>query len=199
TPPQFNSEGLDGTAVHGLEYKEFVAVVSSVPVKEYEPTEEYTQKHKDVAVELLKGHAVLPVAFGMVFKNSAVLVNTIRQVYGLLKLNLYSVEDKVELGLKIVLPKEESMTPEAIDSLSRECQTVFSTALSPISEKTKELKLFSNRLALNRAFLVKKSNVDAFTKEVEKLREKYPDLKILYTGPWPAYNFVDIQILRRGG
>lgn len=195
-PTQFNSEGLDGATVHSLDYKDLAAVVSSTPVKEYEPTEEYTQKHRDVAIEILEKTAVLPVAFGMVFKNTSVLLNTMRQAYGPLKLGLGTVDGNVELGIKAVLSKEDSMSPEAVAALQNECRTSFSTALTGVTEKTKDLKLFSNRLVFNQAFLVKKSNVDAFTQEVEKLREKHANLKILYTGPWPAYNFVDIQIMR---
>jgi len=32
--------------------------------------------------------------------------------------------------------------------------------------------------------------VVAFQREVEALRQAYPDLDFLCTGPWPAYSFV---------
>lgn len=54
---------------------------------------------------------------------------------------------------------------------------------------------------ISSAFLVDKSSIDEFSLQVGKLTDKYDHLKVQYSGPWPAYNFVDIHILggkRRG-
>ena len=74
-------------------------------------------------------------------------------------------------------------------------------ALKTKYAQSKELKLFSDRLVMNTAFLVDRDKIDIFSDEIEKLENKYANLKVQYSGPWPPYNFVDIQILskRKGG
>jgi hypothetical protein len=54
--------------------------------------------------------------------------------------------------------------------------------------------LFSGRLILNASFLVNKELVDTFSDEVSRMQNKYPSLKILYSGPWAPHNFVYIKI-----
>ena len=82
-----------------------------------------------------------------------------------------------------------------------ECSADFLNSLLAVSSDNKKLKLFSDRLILNSTFLVEKSAMDEFSLQVGRLKEKYTELKVQYSGPWPAYNFVDIHILggkRRG-
>jgi hypothetical protein len=111
---------------------------------------------------------------------------------------LQVIDGKVELGIKVFLPKDL----ENMDSVQREdCGADFLQNLLAVSSDYKKLKLFSNRLIFNSTFLVEKSCIDDFSLQVSKLKEKYDGLKVQYSGPWPTYNFVDIHILggkRRG-
>jgi hypothetical protein len=58
--------------------------------------------------------------------------------------------------------------------------------------------LFTKRLVLNASFLVNKEDIDAFSEKVARLQEKYPMVKLLYSGPWPPHNFVYIKIGAQG-
>ncbi len=66
--------------------------------------------------------------------------------------------------------------------------------LSDIAESETEDDLFSDRLALNRSYLVATDDREAFDDAVGELREEYDELTVQYTGPWAPYNFVDIHI-----
>lgn len=46
--------------------------------------------------------------------------------------------------------------------------------------------------------MVNKEDINKFSKEVTNLQEKYPMLKLLYSGPWAPYNFVHIKIGTQG-
>lgn len=53
----------------------------------------------------------------------------------------------------------------------------------------------SEKMLLNAAFLVDEKNDQAFDDLVNKLYEKWEDkVEFKYTGPWAAYNFVNIRL-----
>lgn len=201
-PIDFAIKGIEDSDVYTINYNDLTAVASKAPMKEYKPTEENTEKHKEVSLHVLKNHTVLPVAFGMVFKTRGVLINTMRRVYPLLRKSLRLIDNKIELGVKTILPKDiedfESEIGKSKDEFIKECEEEFVNGLDKIAAQSKNGKLFSERLAFNRSFLVERDKIDNFSAELEKLGNKYNPLKLQYTGPWPPYNFVDIRIMSRG-
>jgi len=106
------------------------------------------------------------------------------------------VEGKIELGIKV-------LQAEGVDLNGSEenCRKDILSSLEGAASNSKILKLFSDRLVLNAAFLVERSRMDEFSGAVDQTMEQYAPLKVQYSGPWAAYNFVDIHILgkRRGG
>lgn len=190
----FEVKGMENSEIHCVNYADLTAVIGEVPLKEYKPTEENIEKHKEVNQYILKNHTVLPVAFGMVFKNTGILLNTMRRVYPVLKRSLRLMDNKIELGVKIIIPKDKMTDKEGIKKM---CEADFSV-LNNIAVQSKSGKLFSDRLVLNTSFLVDRNKIDEFSDTINKLIEKYKELKIQYTGPWPPYNFVNIRIMGRG-
>lgn len=184
----FSVAGIDGEMVHTIPYQDFYAIVSEVPLKDYEPIDENIQKHKDVELQLLKEHTVLPVAFGMVFKSRGILVNTMRNVYHILKRSLRIIDNKIELGVKVVVPK---------DGMGKEIKEEDFATLDKTAVESRKGELFSDRLLYNKSFLVDRKDIERFSEEVERIRQKYKECKIQYSGPWPPYNFVDIRIMGR--
>jgi hypothetical protein len=57
---------------------------------------------------------------------------------------------------------------------------------------------FSERIALNASFLVKKGDYDVFSGKIDEFTKACPDLKVLYSGPWAPYNFVRLKIGKNG-
>ncbi|MEW5785608.1 MAG: GvpL/GvpF family gas vesicle protein [Bacillota bacterium] len=54
-------------------------------------------------------------------------------------------------------------------------------------------KLTTEKMILNSSYLVRRDQVAAFTVSVDWLKNKYPFLSFLYSGPWPPYNFVGLE------
>jgi len=189
----FGSIGFGGEEVYTIGYKDFAAVVSDSPVEEYEAAEKEVEIHKRVAEQMMKDYSVLPVAYGMVFRNKKILLLTMSKARKAMRKAMKAVDNKVELGIKIILPKE------AAEWDGKQCESDFS-GLKKIAAESKKLKLFSERLALNASFLVDRGKIEEFSRAVGELKDKYESLKVQYSGPWPPYNFVDIHILgkRRG-
>lgn len=198
----FGDIGIENTGkVYTIPYKEFAAVVSDSPMTEYEAKDENIKKHEEIARKiLLEGHTVLPVAFNMVFKDKRTLLVTMNKARKALRKAYETVDKNVELGIKAVITKE---TREKIGRSRSEYVNEFeSDLLKTLDGKftsSKKLDLFSDRLALNMAFLVDRDRIEEFSEAIEPLYIKYEFLKIQYSGPWAPYNFVDIRILGKGG
>ncbi|MBU4501097.1 MAG: GvpL/GvpF family gas vesicle protein [Nanoarchaeota archaeon] len=202
-PKNFDVKGIDNKELYTINYQDLAAIASESPVKEYEPNEENTKKHNEVILEILKNHTVLPVAFGMVFKKRGILTSTMRRVYSVLRKSLRVIDNKIELGVKAIFPSDEKeiknlLKDKTIDEFKKECEHEFVEALSKATVKSSKGKLFSERLVINRSFLVDRDKINEFSEILGKLDDKYAALKINYTGPWPPYNFVDIRIMGRG-
>ncbi len=194
----FGDLGFDAGEVYSLEYRDLAPVVSDVAFRNYAVNEGEVEVHRKVVESIMKEYSVIPVAYGMAFKSRKLLQIAMGAGYQAMQKALDVVDGKVELGIKVFLPKDH----EEWDGAKRqECSSEFVQNLLAVSADWKKLKLFSDRLVLNAAFLVDKSSIDEFSEQVGKLTGKYEHLKVQYSGPWPAYNFVDIHILggkRRG-
>ena len=106
--------------------------------------------------------------------------------------------------IKESLKEKIHTTEEILNSLEdirrkedRQIQT-WREELNKLSVKSVAGDKFSERLLLNNSFLVEKNRFAQFSDKVGELEQKYPDLKFLYSGPWPAYSFVNINI-KAGG
>lgn len=59
-----------------------------------------------------------------------------------------------------------------------------------LAAEKKLKKLKTQNLLLDAVYLVEKNREIDFRKAFEHIKNRYPDLKYLLSGPWPAYNFV---------
>lgn len=184
----FGNVGLGSGEVYCIDYKNVSAVVSDFEGIDCGLSEENARVHNEVILRVMERHGgVLPVGFGTVFASKKILKGVLGKTYHVLKEEMKEVENKVELGVKIVVNKgaksPANAPEEALDALGK------------IAAKTHKGKAFMNRMLLNASFLVELSRVDEFSRQVEELEKKYSDaVKIQYTGPWPPYNFVSVRI-----
>lgn len=194
----FGNIGFQGHEVYTLDCKDFCPVVSNEKFKKYEiGNEEEINIHQKVVNEVMKQYSVIPVAYGMVFKNKKLVDVSMRAGKKAIKKAITIVDNKVELGIKIILPRDTEIDNQKIE----QCKTESIERLGKTASHSKSLDLFSSRLLMNTSYLVDKEKVQVFSDEVEKLKLKFIDYKFQYSGPWPPYNFVDIHILsnKKGG
>lgn len=194
----FGNLGFGSQEVYTMEYRDLAPVVSDVAYRDYAVDEGEVEIHRRVVENVMAQHSVIPVAYGMAFKNKKLLQIAMSAGYQAMQKAIGVVDGKVELGIKLFLPKEQANMQ---DEVRKRTAADFLESLVPLSSDHSKLKLFSDRLIMNTAFLVEKSRMDEFSEQVGILSERYGDLKVQYSGPWPAYNFVDIHILgskRRG-
>lgn len=192
----FGNIGFGGNEVYTIDYKDFSPVISIAPIKKYEVNEDEVELHKNIVQLIMGEHSVIPVAYGMVFKNRKLITIAMNAGYKAIKKAMESIDNKIELGIKVIMPKDAELNGK-----KEECKSEYLERLKKIANDSKELKMFSERLVLNASFLVAKEKIPEFSGEVENLTNKYDYLKTQYSGPWPPYNFVDIHVLskKKGG
>jgi len=191
----FGQIGVNSEEVYTIPYRDIAAVVSNSPMMDYEMTEDNIRRHEAVLRQVMENHTVVPAEFGTTTKNEKVLGRLLTKAYEPTRECLRLVDNMVELGVKVVLNGDIVFAdPEK----RKEYASDILASLSTIAKQTVAGDLFSDRLILNASFLVNKEDINTFSNEVMSLQEKYPMLKLLYSGPWAPYNFVYIKIGAEG-
>lgn len=166
------------------------AVVSDIETLEPDQSEENIRAHNEVLQKVLLhdgGQTIVPMQFGMTFKDRATLENVLAEASTAFTRALDEVEGKIELGLKVLTSPEGTVDAASVRKDAAE-------RFDDIAAATERGGQFSDRLVLNRSFLVDREKQEAFNEAVGEFEEEYDDLLVQYTGPWPPYNFVDIHI-----
>lgn len=70
------------------------------------------------------------------------------------------------------------------------CINIIESFFNRFASEKKLEKLKSENLLLNASYLVEKEKESDFKKAFEQMKNDPGDLKYLFSGPWPPYNFV---------
>ncbi|WP_266077546.1 GvpL/GvpF family gas vesicle protein [Haladaptatus caseinilyticus] len=188
---EFDADAVAGAdRVYTVNYRTLSAVVSDIDTTDPERTDEDSRRHDEVLRQVLERDdvsAVVPMQFGMAFKDNRALKTVLRSARRAFTKALREVDGHVELGVKLVAEEDADLQREEI-------RDEIGSRLSKLAESETDDDLFSDRLVLNRSYLVSVSDKEAFDETVADVREAYDDLTVQYTGPWAPYNFVDIHI-----
>lgn len=191
----FGNIGINNKEVYTIPYRKVAAVVSDSPMKDYETTEDNIRKHETVLRQITKEHTIVPAEFSTVIKNERILTHLLKKAYDPARECLKLVDNMAELGVKAVLNNDIVF---AAPEKKKECISDILTSLNTTAKQAVTGEIFSDKLLLNASFMVNKEDINKFSKEVTNLQEKYPMLKLLYSGPWAPYNFVHIKIGTQG-
>lgn len=187
---ELDVSGVDGgTPIRTVQYRTLSAIVSDIDTLEPERSDENVRAHDEVLREVIEagdGRTVVPMQFGMVFKTGRTLKSVLRSGRRAFRKALLDVDGMVELGVKVVVDEGETVDETVLQDIAER--------LTAAAERDVENDLFSDRLVLNRAYLVAYDDQEAFSEAVQAVRDDYEDLSVQYSGPWAPYNFVDIEI-----
>jgi hypothetical protein len=210
--------GLEGTSLFNLTYQDIAAIVSPLTIAEMPPTEDNVWRHEAIVEALMADRAVLPVRFGTVLADEAAVQAALAVHYADFVASLDRVRGRVELSLRVLwddAPPPPQPSPEGgggngrgrgraylMARLEEERQrqawrqraealaVELHTPLDRLAAESIRQVLVTPRLLLTVAYLVERDQTAAFRREVEALSTAHPELRFLYTGPWPPYNFV---------
>ncbi|RDY71570.1 MULTISPECIES: GvpL/GvpF family gas vesicle protein [Halobacillus] len=94
--------------------------------------------------------------------------------------------DRIQLG---------EMARDFFTKIQKEIETTIHAPLDQLAEASQVNDTIGEKMLLNGAYLIDREKEEAFDKKVNELHERwkeYVDFK--YTGPWPAYNFINIKL-----
>jgi hypothetical protein len=188
-------EGVAGAdRVYTVDYRSLSAVVSDIDTTDPERTDEAVTRHNEVLQTVLEddgGRTVVPMQFGMAFKDARTLKGVLRGARRAFRKTLDEIDGTVELGLKLVADADAAVDGEAV-------RASVADRLEDIVVEASEDDRFSDRLVLNRSYLVDRGDRPAFDDAVDEIEAAHEGVTVQYTGPWPPYNFVDIRIGAEG-
>ncbi len=191
TDLELEIDGVDGSStLYTVDYGKLSALVSDIDTTDPDRSDEAVETHDDVLRSAIKHDhvkTVVPMGFGMAFKNARTLKGVIRGAQRAFRKALNDVEGCIELGVKVLKPDTEDADTDAI-------RTTLDETLGSISVGETDDDLFSDQLLANRSYLVEQDKRDVFDDAVEEIEAEYEDAIVQYTGPWAPYNFVDIRI-----
>lgn len=190
---EFQTDGVDSAnRAYTVDHPPLSAVVTDIQTVEPEQSAENTRIHNEVLQQVLQydgGRTVVPMQFGMAFRDANILENLLEETRPAFTRAIEEVDGKVELGLKVLTPPSRRTIVDR-ESVRKDVSEWF----DDLAVATTSGSMFSDLLVVNRSFLVDRDEREAFDRAVGGFQEEYQNLLVQYTGPWPPYSFVEIEI-----
>lgn len=165
-----------------------------------EPTDEAVLAHADVVERLAAlNDAVLPARYPGRYDDEAALAAAVRERAPQLDEALGRVRGCVELGVRVL--REEAggkAATSGADYMRRRLAEVneaealaaeVDTAVAACTREATKAVTATADLVLSAAYLVSRTEVDAFRAAVDRVAEAHRDLAFVCVGPWPPYSF----------
>jgi len=215
--------GLSGARVHHVSFGGISALISDVHPDQIADNVQNAQVHQQVVDAALRfSRSIVPCRFGSWFSDDSSILILMEEHYERLDALLTKVEGKMEVGIQALFHRAAALeTPkveESGESLPEGASYLFrkkeqSDAIKELSEEADQSsrrlsqamsafwsdvkmqkRLTKKGLLLSLCYLVEQQKLSHFKDAYQRFKRQNPDLKLLYTGPWPPYSFADIDL-----
>ena len=211
-----NTRGISGAAVRALQVDELAVLVTDFNADTVPVTRENALDHAAVVRSVLDRTTPLPFRFGTLVTEQQ-LRSYITARKPALETNLSLVRGCVEMSVKIIweVRDEVEEQPEAERGIGTtflaakrreivgselratqagEISTWLHESVSGLIRSEKVIIQPSEKLFLTAAHLVGRDDLDRYRTKMGQVRDERPDLHFLFSGPWPPYNFANIEL-----
>ena len=167
------------------------------PAEPREATPEELWRHEAVVEGLMAGRDLLPVRFGTLIADEDAATRALSERRDELLASLDRVRGAVELAVRVQRRGDEEPGPSSGASGRDylEAKVRRSEAASALHDRlaaaAREGKVQAGPELLRGAYLVDRTEVDAFVSLVARLQREHDELDLLCTGPWPPYSFAE--------
>jgi hypothetical protein len=174
-----------------ITYRDLGAVVGPSSYTRVQPDDDEVVAQHKVVEQVFAHHAVLPAPAGIIFRNEDSLLRWLELHYAALADGLTFVDGRCVARLHV---SDDERTEEQADlkavsaEMFRELRREASASLP--------LKADDGSLEYSAAFLLERPRWDAFANAVAEASRKHDGIKWQITGPWPAYDFVQLKFAR---
>lgn len=183
----------------------------------------YILRHEEIVERMMEGFTVLPFRFLTVFNRREDILSMMKGYYKDIKEELNRLRGKVEFGIKVIWPGDrmrEGLTnnktdtdipddspgrrfiDERFERYKREMRFrkeadryigVIDSLFNSLAVEKRLERLRTENLLLDAYYLVEKERQGDFKEAFKRLRGTQSDLKYLFSGPWPPYNFINVN------
>jgi Gas vesicle synthesis protein GvpL/GvpF len=214
-------QGINGKDLSAVSINDVWAVVSDTESLKPEMNNENALEFASVTEKLFQLFTLLPMRYGSILKSNDEILNVLEKNYDDIRNNLLKVEGKSEYGLKVfrntddiihkpvtmkhtegnsvykdyILNKfNEYRSDESLLQYSEKLKAEIAEHISGLNADIKCNKITGGNNVYNAVLLLGKDMTDKLTQTVIALQSAHKELKMILTGPWAPYNFVDITL-----
>ncbi|EFO79418.1 Gas vesicle synthesis GvpLGvpF [Oscillochloris trichoides DG-6] len=189
------------------------AVVSMVDPQQVTTEATHIWRHETVVETLAEAGGTLPVRFGTFLADEAAVCAMLAERREAFVTGLDQVRGRVEISLRAIWtdpppppPVVEERPRSGRDYIERRMAEERAAALRRLRAEQTADDLYvrldryavasirkvlpTERMLLSAAYLVAREDVPRFQAGVAEIGRDRPDIRLLCTGPWPAYHFV---------
>jgi hypothetical protein len=173
--------------------RDLAAIVAPSEYTTIEPTAEHVQVYTDVVAAYTQRGPVLPAPVGVVFRGRDAIQRWMELHYVALNDALSFVDNRVVGRVHVWRPgpHEERETGSDLAAAAAESlRTLRRNAVTTVPLRVEKI----TGIVLSAAFLVEQDLWKEFAAEVEEQGRRAPDLRFELTGPWPPYDFIQMQL-----
>jgi hypothetical protein len=191
----FSEGNVRTSPVSGVELivvRELAAIVAAGPYAAQEPTEERVRHSAEVVTAFATQGPVLPAPVGVVFRSRDAVVRWLELHYVALSDALSFVDDRVVGRVHVYRPGKPSDEETGSDLAAVAADTMRELRRSAVATVPLRVEQITG-IVLSAAFLIEQELWKDFASKVEEQGARVPNIRLELTGPWPPYDFVQMQ------
>jgi hypothetical protein len=186
-----HAEPPAGTAL--VVVRELAAIVGESEYATLEPTPERVAQYTDIVSAYARRGPVLPAPVGVVFKQRDSVERWLELHYVALSDALSFVDNRVVGRVHVWRPgppEDREAGTDLAAAAAESLRVLRRAAVTTVPLRTEKV----TGIVLSAAFLVEQDQWKEFASEVEDQGRRTPSLRFELTGPWPPYDFVQMQL-----
>ena len=187
----YHGEAPAGTSL--VVVRDLAAIVGESEYTMLEPTAERVGQYTDVVSSYARRGPVLPAPVGVVFKQSESVQRWLELHYVALSDALSFVDNRVVGRVHVWRPGPADEREAGSDLAATAAESLRVIRRSAVTTVPLRLEKVTG-IVLSAAFLVEQDLWKEFSSEVEEQAKRAPNLRFELTGPWPPYDFVQMQL-----
>jgi hypothetical protein len=181
---------VDGTQL--IVVRDLAAVVADSPYAALEPNDDRIAKITEVIGAYHARSAVLPAPVGVVFRSREAVQRWLELHYIALSDALGFVDDRVVGRVHVYRPGSNDDRETGSDLAAAAAESLRVLRRSAVATVPLRMEQITG-IVLSAAFLVEQELWKEFAAKVEEQGSRTPNLRFELTGPWPPYDFVQMQ------
>lgn len=188
-----HSAQADVSGVRLVSVRDLAAICAEVDYKPIPPDDGSVGRYSDVLAGYALTNPVLPAPLGVVFRSADSVTRWLELHYGALSEAMTFVENRVAARVHVWRPgkaDEREVGADLAAAAAESLRVLRRTAIASLPLRVEKL----TGIVLSAAFLVDFERWKDFAAEVDAQQRLTPSVRFELTGPFPPYDFVQMQL-----